>query len=105
MQTVQNSIRATGMRKSSYILLGHRILISNRLILATELNPLSVLARLSPYLASSAPIVMYSPYQQVLAEVLSATKKDPNYLCSTLSESWTRTYQVSVKDRLRTAIN
>jgi len=64
------------------------------LILATELSPISVLSRLTPYLAGSATITIYSPYQQVLAEVMQFTKKDANYLGETLSESWTRTYQV-----------
>jgi tRNA (adenine-N(1)-)-methyltransferase non-catalytic subunit len=64
------------------------------LILATELNPLSVSARLSPHLAGSGIIVAYSPYVQVLAEVLQYTKKDQNYLNANITESWTRTYQV-----------
>jgi hypothetical protein len=64
------------------------------LILATELNPLSVIARLSPYLAGSGIIVAYSPYVQVLAEVLQYTKKDQNFLNANITESWTRTYQV-----------
>ena len=64
------------------------------LVVATEMSPISVLSRLTPYLAGSATITIYSPYQQVLAEVLHFTKKDSNYLGETLSESWTRTYQV-----------
>ncbi|KIR43678.1 tRNA (adenine(58)-N(1))-methyltransferase non-catalytic subunit TRM6 [Cryptococcus deuterogattii 99/473] len=64
------------------------------LILATTLNPISVVARLTPYLLGSAPIVVYSPYYQVLAELLNWSKKDPNYLNDTLTESWERTYQV-----------
>ena len=65
-----------------------------RLIMATELNPLSVLARLSPYLAGSANIVIYSPHLQVLAEVLVHAKSTPIYLNPALTESWSRTYQV-----------
>lgn len=69
------------------------------LIVATELSPTSVLARLTPYVAGSGSICIYSPYQQVLAEVLQYSKKDPNYLNSTLSESWSRTYQVSYSNK------
>lgn len=64
------------------------------LVLATELSPLSVLSRLTPYLAGSGTITIYSPYQQVLAEVLQWTRKDPRYLNANLLEGWTRTYQV-----------
>jgi tRNA (adenine-N(1)-)-methyltransferase non-catalytic subunit len=64
------------------------------LILATELSPLSILARLTPYLAGSATITAYSPFLQVLAEILAYTKKDPNYLSTNITESWSRAYQV-----------
>jgi tRNA (adenine-N(1)-)-methyltransferase non-catalytic subunit len=62
--------------------------------MATELNPLSVLARLSPYLGGSSNIVIYSQHLPVLAEVLVHAKSAPIYLNPTLTESWTRTYQV-----------
>lgn len=55
---------------------------------------MSILARLSPYLLGSAQIVVYSPYIQVLAEILQSAKKDNNYLNPYLTESWSRTYQV-----------
>ncbi|OCF43283.1 tRNA (adenine-N(1)-)-methyltransferase non-catalytic subunit TRM6 [Kwoniella heveanensis CBS 569] len=64
------------------------------LILATTLSPISILSRLTRYLLGSTPIVVYSPYMQVLAELLNWSKRDPNYLHDTLSESWERTYQV-----------
>ncbi|ODN83027.1 hypothetical protein L202_01253 [Cryptococcus amylolentus CBS 6039] len=64
------------------------------LIVASNLSPLSVVPRLTPYLLGSSPLVVYSPYQQVLADLLSWSKKDPSYLNDTLSESWERTYQV-----------
>ncbi|RXK41998.1 hypothetical protein M231_00719 [Tremella mesenterica] len=64
------------------------------LILATELSPISIISRLIPYLGGSAPIVVYSPYLQILAEVLHWSKKDPRFLNATLTESWSRTYQV-----------
>lgn len=64
------------------------------LILATELSPISVINRLTKYLAGSATVVAYSPYQQVLAETLQYLRKDANFLATQLTESWSRTYQV-----------
>ncbi|RSH84275.1 tRNA (adenine(58)-N(1))-methyltransferase non-catalytic subunit trm6 [Apiotrichum porosum] len=64
------------------------------IILATEMSPLSVIHRLTKYLAGSGTLVAYSPYQQVLAEALQYTRRDPNFLATALTESWTRTYQV-----------
>lgn len=55
---------------------------------------MSILARLSPYSIGSAQVVVYSPYIQVLAEILQSAKKDNNYLNPYLTESWSRTYQV-----------
>jgi hypothetical protein len=63
--------------------------------LATELSPISLIARLTPYLAGSATITAYSPYPQVLGETLQWARKDFNYLATSLTESWHRTYQVS----------
>lgn len=68
--------------------------LSSRLILATDLNPLSVLARLSQYMGGSSSIIVYSPHLQVLAETLLHMKLSPTYLNPTLTESWSRTYQV-----------
>jgi tRNA (adenine-N(1)-)-methyltransferase non-catalytic subunit len=58
------------------------------------MSPLSVIHRLTKYLAGSGTLVAYSPYQQVLAEALQYTRRDPNFLATALTESWTRTYQV-----------
>jgi tRNA (adenine-N(1)-)-methyltransferase non-catalytic subunit len=55
---------------------------------------MSILSRLSPYLMGSSQIVVYSPYLQVLAEILQHTKKQVEYLNPTITESWSRTYQV-----------
>jgi tRNA (adenine-N(1)-)-methyltransferase non-catalytic subunit len=55
---------------------------------------MSILARLSPYLMGSSQIVVYSPYLQVLAEILQHTKRQVEYLNPTITESWSRTYQV-----------
>ncbi|KAK8850545.1 hypothetical protein IAR55_004463 [Kwoniella newhampshirensis] len=64
------------------------------LIVATSLSPISVISRLTPYLLGSSSIVAYSSHLQVLAELLSWSKKDPNYINDTITESWERTYQV-----------
>ncbi|WWC92299.1 uncharacterized protein L201_007253 [Kwoniella dendrophila CBS 6074] len=64
------------------------------LILATNLSPISILSFLTKYVIGSGNIVVYSPYIQILTELLNWSKKDPNYLNDTLSESWERTYQV-----------
>jgi tRNA (adenine-N(1)-)-methyltransferase non-catalytic subunit len=42
----------------------------------------------------SSQIVVYSPYLQVLAEILQHTKRQVEYLNPTITESWSRTYQV-----------
>jgi tRNA (adenine-N(1)-)-methyltransferase non-catalytic subunit len=42
----------------------------------------------------SSQIVVYSPYLQVLAEILQHAKKQVEYLNPTITESWSRTYQV-----------
>lgn len=68
--------------------------LTRSLILATELSPISVINRLTRYLTGSATVTVYSPYQQVLAETLQYTRKDPNFLATQLTESWQRTYQV-----------
>jgi len=70
-------------------------MLTHSLILATELSPISIINRLTKYLAGSATLTAYSPYQQVLAETLQYTRKDPNFLATQLTESWSRTYQVS----------
>lgn len=65
-----------------------------RLILATELSPVSVINRLTKYLAGSASLAVYSPYQQVLSETLQYVRKHPHYLATQMTESWSREYQV-----------
>jgi tRNA (adenine-N(1)-)-methyltransferase non-catalytic subunit len=42
----------------------------------------------------SSQIVVYSPYLPVLSEVLAHTRKSTEYLNPTITESWSRTYQV-----------
>ncbi|SCV67648.1 BQ2448_5259 [Microbotryum intermedium] len=63
-------------------------------ILASQYEPLGVLDRLLPYIAGSAPIVIYSPHQAILSEAYQALRTSPHFLSPTLSEPWLRKYQV-----------
>ncbi|KDE04895.1 hypothetical protein MVLG_04653 [Microbotryum lychnidis-dioicae p1A1 Lamole] len=63
-------------------------------ILATPYEPLGVLDRLLPYIAGSAPIVIYSPHQATLSEAYQSLRTSPHFLSPTLSEPWLRKYQV-----------
>jgi hypothetical protein len=82
-----------------------------RLLIASQLDPLSVLEKLEPYLAGSSSIVVYSSsvqvrslmivdnvtssgILQVVAELQSALRDKPQYLGPTVSEAWLRQYQV-----------
>lgn len=67
---------------------------NHSLIVASQISPISIAARLSPYIIGSGTITVYSPHLQVLVETLDYMKKDQNYLAANLTESWTRTYQV-----------
>lgn len=64
------------------------------IVLATEMSPISVINRLTRYLGGSGTLTVYSPFQQVLSETLQYLRKDPHYLATQLTESWSRTYQV-----------
>ncbi|KAL7422886.1 tRNA (adenine(58)-N(1))-methyltransferase non-catalytic subunit trm6 [Cryptotrichosporon argae] len=63
-------------------------------ILATELSPISVISRLTPFLGGSNSLAVYTPFQQVAAETLQYCRRDVNYLAANMTESWQRTYQV-----------
>lgn len=71
-----------------------KIQADDRLVIASQISPVSIAARLSPYVIGSGTITVYSPYLQVLVETLDYMKKDQNYLAANLTESWQRTYQV-----------
>ncbi|PPQ67924.1 hypothetical protein CVT25_000336 [Psilocybe cyanescens] len=64
------------------------------LVISTEYDPFSIVERLSPYLAGSASIVVHSPYSQVIVELQAQMRHTPQYLCPTVTEAWTRRYQV-----------
>jgi len=64
------------------------------LIVASEYDPFSIVEKLYPYLAGSAPIVVQSPHGQVLADLQARIRSTPGYLGPTVSEAWLRRYQV-----------
>ncbi|TDL28112.1 Gcd10p-domain-containing protein [Rickenella mellea] len=64
------------------------------LIIASEYEPMSILEKLSPYLAGSASIVVQSPHVQVLSDLQGKMRRMPQYLGPSVTESWLRRYQV-----------
>lgn len=64
------------------------------LLVASEYDPLSIVEKLSPYLAGSASIVVQSPNIQVLADLQSQMRQIPHYLAPAVTEVWLRRYQV-----------
>ncbi|KAH9968823.1 Gcd10p-domain-containing protein [Russula dissimulans] len=64
------------------------------LFIASEYDPLSILAKLFPYLGGSASVVVYSPHLQVVSDLQATLRTDPQYLAPSVSESWLRRYQV-----------
>jgi len=65
------------------------------LIIASEYDPFSIVDKLYPCLAGSAPIVVQSPHVQVLADLQAKIRSLPGYLGPTVSEAWLRRYQVA----------
>ncbi|GAA5855973.1 hypothetical protein JCM8547_000436 [Rhodosporidiobolus lusitaniae] len=63
-------------------------------ILATEYEPYSMIERLLPRIAGSAPIVVYSPHVQVLFNALLPLRANPSILVPTIHEPFLRQYQV-----------
>ncbi|CEQ42239.1 SPOSA6832_04030, partial [Sporobolomyces salmonicolor] len=64
------------------------------LILACEYEPYSIIERLIPRLAGSAPIVVYSPHVQILFSALLPLRTHPAILSPTIHEPFLRRYQV-----------
>ncbi|KAJ3549898.1 hypothetical protein NM688_g5131 [Phlebia brevispora] len=64
------------------------------LIVASQYDAFSILEMLSPYLAGSASIVVYSPHAQILADLQNKLRDLPQYLGPSLTEGWLRKYQV-----------
>ena len=85
--------------------------LSASLLVASQYDPLSILEKLTPYLAGSASIVVHSPYVQVrmclsvvathlssmyqiVTDLQSSLRALPQYLGSAVTEAWLRRYQV-----------
>jgi len=64
------------------------------LIVVSEYDPFSIVDKLYPYLAGSAPIIVQSPHGQVLADLQAKIRTMPGYLGPTVSEAWLRRYQI-----------
>ncbi|KAI0001883.1 Gcd10p-domain-containing protein [Russula vinacea] len=65
-----------------------------QLFVASVYDPLSVLGKLFSYLGGSASVVVYSPHLQVVSDLQTTLRTDPQYLAPSISESWLRQYQV-----------
>lgn len=63
-------------------------------IIACEYDPYSILQRLLPSIGGSAPIVIFSPYLQVLHDTNLLLRASPSFLAPSLIEPWLRKYQV-----------
>lgn len=91
-------IEATGTGKlviqQASVIIAETATLSCSLISASVFSPGSIIERLSPYLGGSSSIVLYSPYQHVLAQTLKTMKDKPQFLAPNLTESWMRKYQV-----------
>ena len=64
------------------------------LIIASKFRAKTVVQRLIKFLAPSRPVVVFSPYKEVLTECLHALKESRSVINLDLKETWWRTYQV-----------
>jgi len=64
------------------------------ILAAPKLHTASLLRQVLPLLAPSASFVVFSPWQQPLAEAMSELQGSGHAVMLTLSESWMRVYQV-----------
>lgn len=67
---------------------------SSCIIACPKLHTASLLRQVLPLLAPSAPFVVYSPWQQPLAEAMAELSGSGRAVMLQLSESWMRPYQV-----------
>jgi tRNA (adenine58-N1)-methyltransferase non-catalytic subunit len=70
------------------------LMYEDRLLIATQYEPFSIVQRITPYLAGSSTITIYSQHLPVLAEVHSKMRTLPAYLSPSITEAWLRQYQV-----------
>ncbi|KAL3683685.1 hypothetical protein R1sor_001707 [Riccia sorocarpa] len=66
---------------------------SSLLVAAPELDPWTVIKNILPLLSSSSPFVIYSMYQQPLAECMYQLQKNNMAVAIQLTEPWCREYQ------------
>lgn len=66
------------------------------LIVSSKFDPQEVIKKISPYLLPSSPIVIYSPYKEVLLPVYTQIRYDPAYVLTSLTESFMREYKAPV---------
>lgn len=64
------------------------------LLIASQYEPFSIVQCLTPYLAGSASITVYSQYLPILTELQSKMRPLPAYLNPSITEAWLRQYQV-----------
>ncbi|QRV94729.1 tRNA (adenine(58)-N(1))-methyltransferase non-catalytic subunit TRM6 [Ceratobasidium sp. AG-Ba] len=64
------------------------------LIVASQFEPFSIVEKLSPYVAGSGMIAVYSPFSHPLIEAQSRMRAIPTYLAPAVTEAWHREYQV-----------
>lgn len=64
------------------------------LIIASNYEPLSIIERLSKYLAGSGSLVVQSPYAQLLSDLQVRLRALPDWLSPTVTEGWLRQYQI-----------
>ncbi|KIJ66228.1 hypothetical protein HYDPIDRAFT_174382 [Hydnomerulius pinastri MD-312] len=64
------------------------------LLVASEYDPFEIVEMLSPYLAGSASIVIQSVFLQPLSDLQAKMRVIPHYLAPSVTESWSRRYQV-----------
>jgi len=64
------------------------------LVICSEYDPYSIIEKLSPYLGGSASIVVHSPHSQIIVDLQAKMRSQPQYLAPSVTEAWTRRYQV-----------
>lgn len=64
------------------------------LLVSSEYEPYSVVEVLESFLAGSANIVVHHPNIRILADAQAKLRQSPQYLGPSLTEIWTRRYQV-----------
>ncbi|TFK56619.1 Gcd10p-domain-containing protein [Heliocybe sulcata] len=97
-QNERQKLRASKRKAASDSLINLREELFNGefdgLLVASEYDLLSIVDKLSPYLAGSGSIVVQSPNAQSLADLQNKMRQQPHYLAPAVTEVWLRRYQV-----------